>query len=956
MAEVFPLCEEERIDALNRLELLDSAPEACFDRITQLVADSLQVPIALISLVDRNRQWFKSRIGIEQTESSRDGAFCARTILADDPFVVSDASDHPEFRQSELVCGELGIRFYAGVPLHAHSGLRIGALCVMDHKPRPGLDEQELRLLKNLAALVEELLRVRFAVQRLNETESALRKADRSYRSLVENSPLGIYRTALDGTILFANPAVLKMLGFDSLEQLASPELDRDRLAPNRARVQALLESNGEVRDCEATWHKRDGTPIRVRESARAFRDENGQPLYYEGTVEDITEQHIARAKVREQEQRWESVVRGNKDGIWEWNRETGKTWYSDRYVEMLGYKPGELSSGEHEWEDRIHPEDLERVKELLAAHVRGETDPYEAEYRLRCKDGTYKWILARGKAYIEPNAGIRRMIGSHTDITARKMAEEHLRAAEERYRHLFQFNPLPVIVYDQETLRILAVNEAAERVYVYRSDELLSLHITDLVPERLRAGANTTLKSLKKFPYRSVPFENITKDGRTILAEATIHNIEFDRRPAHVAIVNDVTEITRAQQELQAALTQAEEASRSKSRFLATMSHEIRTPMNGVIGMTNLLLNTELESEQRDYVETIRSSGEVLLNIINDVLDFSKIESGRLEFEQVEVQLQRVVQEAVGLTAPAAKSKNLAVQVQIAPEVPVTVNGDPGRLCQVLLNLLGNAIKFTQKGQVTVGLSVDDMTAEAVRVRVTVRDTGIGIEADKLQTLFEPFTQADVSTTRRFGGTGLGLAISKSLVELMGGEIGCTSMPGVGSTFWFVVPMARAAASKKALLAAGRSLERPAKASAQKSLRVLVAEDNAVNQKLVVHLLRRMGHVPDVVPNGRKAVEAFQEFPYRLILMDSHMPEMDGFEATQMIRAHEGPEQKSVIISITANALEGDRERSLAAGMDDYIAKPVDAALFEAKMNYWIDALTHRETVIMPAPARRAS
>jgi PAS domain S-box-containing protein len=927
--------EEQRLQALRQLEVLDSLPEACFDRITQLVADSFHAPIAMVSLVDQDREFFKSRVGLEISESPREGSFCNYTIQSDAPFVVPDATLHPELSRSPIVCGEPFLRFYAGVPLFAAPGLRIGALCVLDLKPRPVPDADQLCLLRNLALLVEDFLRMRLASRRLLDAQSTLRKTERRYRSLVENCPTGIYRTNVEGELLLVNPAVLRMLGFSSFAQLAASDLARNKLKPSPE----LFETG--AAETKAMWRKPDGTEAWLEQSARLFCDENGLPVYYEGTIQNVTEQHFAAQKLREQEQRWELAVRGNKDGIWEWHPQRTSSWYSDRYNEILGYGPGELDSN---WTSRIYPDDLERVTSVMAAHLRGDLDRYEVEYRIRCKDGSFKWILSRGQSSIDPDTGFPRMIGSLTDISLRKLDEQQSRATEERYRHLFEYNPLPVLVYDRESLSILAANQAAEQVYGYSRADLLGLPITQLASEQHRRVAIRKLHRLRRFPHLSAPFEQVTKDGNTILAQAIIHEIEFDGRAARIVIVNDITEITRAQKQLQAAVKQAEEASRSKSRFLATMSHEIRTPMNGVIGMTHLLLNTRLDPEQREHVDTIRSSGEVLLNIINDVLDFSKIESGRLEFERVEVSLPRVMQEAVGLVTPAANTKQLAIHLEIAPDVPTCVSGDPGRLCQVVINLLGNAVKFTEKGQVTLRLTLDGQTPEAARLRFNVCDSGIGIDPDRLPILFEPFTQADASTTRRFGGTGLGLAISKSLVELMGGEIGCESTLGQGSNFWFVLPMARLVPQSTPQTSGPRSPDPRPLHTSRNPLRVLVAEDNPINQTLVVHLLRRLGHTAEIVANGQQAVEAYRRCAFSLILMDTHMPEMDGFEATRQIRQLEDPCQKTVIISITANALEGDRERSLAAGMDDYLSKPINIALFELKMNYWADMLAQSE------------
>ncbi|MBI4882215.1 MAG: response regulator [Planctomycetes bacterium] len=667
----------------------------------------------------------------------------------------------------------------------------------------------------------------------------------------------------------------------------------------------------------------------------------------------------------------------------------------------------------------------------------------------------------------------IREIIEFSRDVTARVLAEQEVREREETLRTMADSAQEAIIMMDPEG-RISFWNRAAEAAFGWPAAEAKGRVLHELIaPAAFHQAYSRGFQAFRQTGRgaavgKTLELSALHRDGREFPVEVSLSAVNLRGAWHAIGSVRDITQRKRAEADLVKARDEAESAARAKAAFLANMSHEIRTPMNAVIGMTGLLLGTSLDAEQRDCVETVRTAGDSLLSLINDILDFSKIESGKLDIEEIEFDLRWVVESVAELLAPRAQEKGLELTCCIEPATEERLIGDPERVRQILVNLAGNAVKFTERGNVDLAVRRASRSGNGVVLRFSVADSGIGIPADRQQAIFEKFTQADGSTTRRYGGSGLGLSISRSLVELMHGQIGVDSAPGKGSTFWLTLPFAvpecappaaaraederplqgarvlvvddnainrrilmqslaargcaleeaadgpaglrllaeaadagrpcdallldyptpdmdgeemlralradarharlqvllltsagdRGAAARFAALGCAACLTKPVRLAAllealgnalarrdgkslagaraggaaageperrrASGLRILLAEDNPVNQKVTLRILERFGHRADAVGNGLEALAALDAAPYDLVLMDMQMPEMDGYTAAAAIRAAEGTARRTPIIAMTAHALKGDRERCLAAGMDDYVSKPL--------------------------------
>ena len=575
------------------------------------------------------------------------------------------------------------------------------------------------------------------------------------------------------------------------------------------------------------------------------------------------------------------------------------------------------------------HPDDAPGLRKAIEAAIAGHK-PYAVEYRIRHADGGERWVYDNGQAVFDDRSAPAYLVGSMFDVTERRRTTEALRLRDEFFKALFEKGGVGIMSNDDEG-RFVEVNDTSLEFFGVERKDLLGQTLIGYTHPDDRPRAAEQIRKLIAGEADSWRWESsfLRKDGTQRWGDVAASAIRGPdgRFISGITVIADITARKLQEEELRKVREAAEAANRAKSAFLATMSHEIRTPMNAILNTAAFALETGLTQQQRQYMTVIETAARGLLALINHILDFSKIEAEMLELESEPFQLMEVLDEVTQIFRATVIENGVELVVQAGSDVPRTLVGDAHRLRQVLINLVGNAFKFTEHGAVALDVSVTPASVIPVELTFAVRDSGIGIPKEKQGQLFQAFSQADSSTTRRYGGTGLGLAISLRLAKLMGGDLSLVSEPGVGSTFTLTARFGvrsqnEASTDETTTLPATRS---PSAGSAEfKDLRVLLAEDNEGNRFVASELLSRFGFHIDVAVNGVEAVQMALHRPYACVLMDVQMPEMDGIEATRRIRRDAGFEALP-IIAMTANAMKGDQEAFLAAGMNDYVPKPID-------------------------------
>jgi PAS domain S-box-containing protein len=789
------------------------------------------------------------------------------------------------------------------------------------------------------------------------QAERDLRESEERFRTVADSCPIGIWVTDAQGATIFVNRTYLEFCGVTA-EQFENNFKWKSLIHPEDApeflkKLECALREHTPFQAVRRS-RRVDGHWRWVESNAVPRFSPDGEFLGLLGTSADITERKQAELALKSSEEKFRQLAENIREVFWMMNPAgTEMIYVGPAYEEIWGRSCKSLYESPMDWMEAIHRDDRARAHETFMRQLQGES--IDSEYRISTPDGREKWIRDRAFPVRDESGELIRIAGIAEEITERKQFDIHLRRTADRL--MLATRAGGVGIWENDLVNsVLEWDEQMFHLYGISKDQfggayeawLAGLHPEDR--QRMNEEKEAAIRGEKEF---NGEFRVVWPDGSIhhIRALALVRRDDAGRVIGLVGTNWDITAQKHAAEALLMSNRQLEEetaranglaleaarANAAKSEFLANMSHEIRTPMNGVLGMAGLLLDTELTVEQRRYAEIVRASGESLLRLINDILDLSKIEAKKIELETIDFDLRCLLDHLASIHAAAAQARGIELLCIADPRVPVQLRGDPGRLRQILTNLVDNAIKFTEKGEVSVRVALVEEAESHCLLRFSVRDSGIGIREDKIGLLFDKFTQAEVSTTRKYGGTGLGLAISKQLAELMGGNVGVTSQEGKGSEFWFAVRLGRRLRKGSQCEAA----QPESQTTALSNARILVVEDNSTNREVALGMLGKLGLRADAVASGAEAIRALESVDYDLVLMDMRMPVMDGVEATRQIR---NPQSAVLncnvpIVATTANAMESDRQSCLAAGMNDFMSKPVSMGTLRDSLKKWLPA-----------------
>ncbi len=1032
-----------------------------------MAAHACGVSSAVLMLKTDERLFVEARYHADACDIDSGDPLLLQTIQNEHVFAVEEVTAVSSPHSTPFTFGSKPFRCYAGSCLLDSQRRILGILAVFDIVPHAFSDEHKQVLLcfSRLAAAQTELHRTISQAQGMQEALLLYRGKFQAYADSADSI---LYETSAEGKITVCNSACIQLFGYEETEILDHPYLDF--VHPDFRQTVQRFYNVQFLRQTPATYYElpliaKEGSVQWLGQNARLI-EEDGRVKGFSITARDITERKNFETALREGQQRYQTIVENAAEGIYMIDPATKRILDANTaFAGMLDYSLNELRGlsiydlvlDSRENIDH-HLEDFRRLRMPIRS---------EPQYRTR-----------GGRAVdVEAAVSVVFLDGKETlvtivhDVTARKKIEAELLASEQRFRDLFRKIPLPAWVCDLVTLKFVEVNDQALKHYGYTREEFLNMRITDIRPHDAMSHMRVALELIQARQSTEMESQHRCKDGRIIEVETSWHEFHFNGRKALLVVARDITDIKISQQEAQQAKESAEKANTAKSEFLSNMSHEIRTPMNGILGTIQLLSQSNLTAEQRAYLDTIKVSGDALLKIINAILDLSRLESGAVEAEESSLIFDPFIEETYEIVALQAEEKNLELHYWIDDDVPSVVLTDATRLRQILLNLVSNAVKFTEQGGVLVTVTRGTEKSGKMELLFSIKDSGIGIASDQVDLLFKPFSQVDSSPSRKYGGVGLGLALCTRSVELLGGKIWLESKKGTGSTFRFSIrtgnvldtpgapskadeflgrrilfasnnqfqiqvikrlmaswgckvdcaetvhdvmeyaarePMydcivlnnvlegisgeailrdiqknERLAHAKAILLAPHgkhnndisaedtivltkplrhaeffNALKKHFSSPAEKRVqmvqtqesqqfqtavtdrRLLVAEDNIINQKLISRILKSLGYASEIANNGKDALSKVQTERYDIVFMDVQMPEMDGYEASRQIVHTIPKDRRPVIIAMTAHALQGDRERCLEAGMDDYLSKPILINDVRRCLEKWIEIL----------------
>ena len=947
--------------------VLPLTPGVELDSLAELAACLCDLPVAVVSLFGPYRQW--SRVFCRSPEMA---AFHPDLVALSDALQsprlgqVQNLLMNPDFALHPLVAGSPSLRFYAGIPLVLPSGEHIGSLSIFGRKPGR-LSLRRRTALGNLVALAVPLLQTWLAAPAaLSERDSAQVPALQDHGSY-EATPAMLFVMDPQGHVCHASEHLLRKLGYRREQVVGAYVGDFMSMRSKVRMIETLfprLIEQGRLENEPLQLVSAPGSIFEVLLSVTLERDAAGTPLRALSYVEDVTLRLQTERKLAEERKHLLNIVNGTSAGTWELDLITGQDIINETYAQMLGYSVPEMTRQlAGDFFNIVHPEDHEHVSVQWNAHLSGMTTEYEAEFRVQHREGHWVWILSRGKVGArDPGGRALHISGIHLDISARRSAIDMATRAAHDLQNTLDALPSRVVYWDKE-LRYRFGNRAFCKRFARPGLDLTGKSMRELLGDDLYAQNVAAIRGMEDGTERQFERSAVRENGE--LEHYIIRylpDMMDGRVQGYYVFVFDITEIKAAQAQLETLngelaerTAQAEAASVSKSAFLASMSHEIRTPMNAILGMHSLIQKTSLTPRQLDYLKKSERAAKSLLGLLNDILDYSKVEAGKLSLDPQPFRTDDLLDELSVIFSAYVGNKPVEVLFDVGAGLPEVLLGDALRIKQVLINLGGNAIKFTEQGSVVICMVWDGADSAGSKIRFLVKDSGIGIALENQSHIFDGFSQAEASTTRKFGGTGLGLAISKRLVELMGGAIHLESALGIGSVFSFELNLPPVRDIPESL--------KKAHAPPHAVHRVLVIDDHQLSGELLRIAGRSLSWDVELCSSGVKGIERMIRVmndpaqAFDLVLIDWQMPEMDGWETARHLRevTRAAPRQP-LLLMVSANSMEmvshrTDEEQAL---LDGFLSKPVTPAMLSSAVAAASSADPNDPQAVQTASLRR--